>query len=190
MAHRKPTHARARATTTWLACFPRASRRRERVHRRTWAFQRMSWSALGGLSSRHGRCRLTFAGEREAQAPATSARRAWVFPALVSAPCRRRAPREEAAGGRPQEPMSGLGCSKRGRSPSAATGGTATVHGTPRRACSASTTGLRRQDWPCSWRACSRRCSRSVCSLTARTYAWNTMCCAGVGQTTAESHRR
>ena len=83
-----------------------------------------------------------------------------------------------------------LGWSKRVKSPSAATMGTATVHGTSRRACSASTTGWKRQEGTGAWSACSRRCSRCVCALTARTYSGKTMCWAGVGQTTALSHRR
>jgi ketosteroid isomerase-like protein len=58
--------------------FASGPRRRERLHRRTGAFQRMSWMALDCLASRSGRWRLTCAGEREAHAPATSARRAWV----------------------------------------------------------------------------------------------------------------
>jgi hypothetical protein len=82
------------------------------------------------------------------------------------------------------------GLSKRVRSPRAATVVTATVHCTPRRAWSAATTGGTRQGVPCAWRSCARRCRRSVGSLTARTYAWHTMCGAGVGQTPAERHRR
>jgi len=27
------------------------------------------------------------------------------------------------------------------------------------------------------WSSCSRRCSRSCCSVTARTYSWKTICC-------------
>jgi len=44
----------------------------------------------------------------------------------------------------------------------------------------------------CTWSAssCSRRASRSVGSVTARRYSWNTICCAGVGQTTSLSQRR
>ena len=48
---------------------------------------------------------------------------------------------------------------------------TATVPGTPRRACRAATTGCKRHALPWSCRACSRRWSRSVGSCTARTYA-------------------
>jgi hypothetical protein len=54
--------------------------------------------ALGGVARRRWRCRLTVAGSRYAHAPATRARRAWVFPALVMEPCRRRAPLEYSAG--------------------------------------------------------------------------------------------
>ena len=64
------------------------------------------------------------------------------------------------------------GRSKRVRSPSAATRVTAPVHCTPRQ-------GLKRLDAqgasatiaPGAWSACARRCRRSVCSLTARTYS-------------------
>jgi hypothetical protein len=62
IAHITPTSSRAIATTTWLACFPRAIRRRTRVHSRTCAFQLLSWIALGCCSSRSGICRLTVAG--------------------------------------------------------------------------------------------------------------------------------
>jgi hypothetical protein len=81
------------------------------------------------------------AGERDAQAPATSPRRAGGFPALGIAPCWRRAPAEYSAGITPQNFMRALGVSKRVRSPRCATGVTATVPGTPRRACRASTSG-------------------------------------------------
>ena len=109
LAHIKPTSSRAIATTTWLACFPRAIRRRKRLHNRTGDFQRISWMALGGCSSRSCRCRLTLAGSREDQAPSTKARRAWVCPALVMGPCRRRAPLESSAGISPKHFISGLG---------------------------------------------------------------------------------
>jgi hypothetical protein len=62
IAHIQPTSARAIATTTWVACFPRAIRRRTRVHRRTCAFQLLAWMALGCCSSRRCRCRRTLAG--------------------------------------------------------------------------------------------------------------------------------
>jgi len=175
MAPRKPARSRAMATPTGFACVPRAIQRRERVPSRTGAFQRRSWMVLGCSSSRSGLGRLTLAGYRSAQAPSTRARRAWGFPAVVIDPGRRRAPREDSAGIRPRSFISGLGCSTRVRSPSSATRVTATVHGTPRRASRASTTGGSRQAWTCSCRACPRRWSRSVCSWTARTYAWKTM---------------
>src|SRR5262245_17719651 len=57
----------------------------------------------------------------------------------------------------------------------AATMVTATGHGTPRRAWSASTTGRRHQVCPWSWRACASRARRALWSVTARTYAWKTM---------------
>jgi hypothetical protein len=76
------------------------------------------------------------------------------------------------------------------RSPRAATGVTAPVHGTSRTAWRASTTGARRHGCTGALRACSRRARRAVWSLTARLYSWNTICCAGVGQTTSLSHRR
>src|ERR671922_1522225 len=62
IAHIKPTSSRAIATTTWLAFFPRAIRRRKRLHSRTCAFQLISWMALGCCSSRSCICRLTLAG--------------------------------------------------------------------------------------------------------------------------------
>jgi hypothetical protein len=102
MAHRKPASSRAMATRTPLACCPRETSRRSRVQRRTWAFQRMSWMMLGCGASRRGRGRLTVAGSREAQAPATRARRAWGLPALVLDPYRRGAPEEYSEGSRPK----------------------------------------------------------------------------------------
>ena len=57
---------------------------------------------LGGVASRRGQCRLTCAGEREAQAPSTRTRRAWVLPALVIVPCRRCSPEEYSEGTRPK----------------------------------------------------------------------------------------
>jgi hypothetical protein len=62
MAHMNPINSRAIATTTWLACLPRALSRRYRLHSLTWAFQLMSWMILGWFSSRRWRWRLTFAG--------------------------------------------------------------------------------------------------------------------------------
>ena len=78
MAHMHPASSRAMAPVTTVACWPCATSRRERLQSLTWAFQLLSWMILGGFSSRRGRWRLTWAGEREAQAPATRARRAWV----------------------------------------------------------------------------------------------------------------
>ena len=190
MAHIHPTRARARATTTWCACGPRATRQRARVPRRPCACQLRFWRALDGFARRRGRWRLTFAGERYAPAPATRAPRAWVWPAWVSAPCRRRSPLEEADGSRPQHGISCLGLAKRVRAPRAAPGVTAPVPGPPRKAWSASTTGYQRQAVPCSWRAGARRPRRSGCAGTARPSSGKTMGCAGVGQTPAESHRR
>jgi hypothetical protein len=109
IAHIKPTSSRARATTTWLACFPRAIRRRTRWHSRTGAFQLLSRMAVGWGASRCGICRLTLAGLREDQAPSTKARRAWVFPAVVMVPCRRRSPLEDSEGISPKHVISGLG---------------------------------------------------------------------------------
>src|SRR3989454_12086308 len=54
------------------------------------------------FSRRSWRCRLTFAGYRYAHAPSTRARRAWVLPALVMPPCRRRSPDEYSEGVRPR----------------------------------------------------------------------------------------
>jgi hypothetical protein len=149
MAHMQPTSSRAIATTTWVACCPRASSGRLHCQRRTGAFQLMSWMALSGVSSCRDRCRLTLAGEREAHVPPTMARRAWVLPALGMAPCRRRAPLDYAEGSRPKHFSSGLGWSKRMRAPSSARVVTATVHGTPHRAWRAATTGDNRQAMTC-----------------------------------------
>jgi hypothetical protein len=76
MAHRHPMRARAIATTTWLACFPGAITRRSRGHRRTWAVHLRSWMAWGCGARRRGTGRLTCAGDRDAQAPSSSTRRA------------------------------------------------------------------------------------------------------------------
>lgn len=54
--------SRAIATTTWLACFPRAVRARNRLHHRTWAFHLMCWMGFGPCSKRTCRWRLTLAG--------------------------------------------------------------------------------------------------------------------------------
>jgi hypothetical protein len=105
----KPTSSRAIATTTWWACFPRALRRRKRLHSRPCAFQLLSWRALGCGSSRRCLGRLTLAGERSDQAPSTQARRAWVLPAVVMGPCRRRSPLAYAEGISPKHFISGLG---------------------------------------------------------------------------------
>ena len=59
-----------------------------------------------------------------------------------------------------------------------------------RRAGSASTTGASRQVCTWVWSACARRVRRAVRAVTARTYAWNTICWAGVGQPTSLSQRR
>jgi hypothetical protein len=171
MAQLKPASSRAMATTTWVACVPRAIKRRTRLHRRTCAFQLMSWMGFGRCASRSGKERLTLAGYREAQAPSPRARRAWVLPALGIVPCRRRSPLAYSEGIRPSYFISWRGVSTRVRSPSSATRVTATVHWTPRKACSASTSGCRRQVFTGSCSACASRGRRSVCSLTARPYA-------------------
>jgi len=82
-----------------------------------WRLPRMSWMGWGSFSSRRWRWRLPLAGDREAQAPSTSARRACVFPAWVRVPWRRRAPLEDAEGVKPRERISCLGLAKRSRSP-------------------------------------------------------------------------
>jgi hypothetical protein len=164
------------ATTTWVARWPRAITRRKRGHRRPGACQLMAWRGCGRFSSRRGRGRLTWAGERSAQAPSTRARRAWVGPAGVLAPWRRRSPLEYAAGITPRDGMRCLGDSPRGTSPRSTPVVTATGNGTPRQAGSAATTGGQRHDWTCAWRAGSRRGRRSVCAVIARTSSWQTMC--------------
>jgi hypothetical protein len=145
MAHMQPASARARAPVTTGACGPREPRRRSRGQRRPWAFQLRSGMMGGGVSRRRGRGRLPWAGSREAQAPATSARRAWLWPAVVMDPCRRCAPEEDAAGSRPTPVIRARGGSTRVRSPRVETLVTATGHGTPRQACSAVTPGCTRQ---------------------------------------------
>jgi hypothetical protein len=50
MAHRKPANSRAMAPVTTWACVPLATSRRSRVHRRTGAFQLISWMTVGGFS--------------------------------------------------------------------------------------------------------------------------------------------
>src|SRR5215471_6770850 len=47
-----------------------------------------------------------FGGKRYAHAPSTSARRAWVLPALVREPCRRRSPLEYSERIRPKDFLS------------------------------------------------------------------------------------
>ena len=102
MAHINALSSRAMATTTWLAFFPLALICRWRLHTRTWAFQLLFWIDLDTFSRRSCSCRLTFAGSREAQAPSTSARRAWLLPVLVMPPCRRRSPVEYSEGVKPR----------------------------------------------------------------------------------------
>jgi hypothetical protein len=65
------------------------------------------------------------------------------------------------------------------RAPSAATVVTAPVHGTPRRAWRASTTGRQRPEGTWAWHAGSRRWRRALGSVTARTSAWQTIGGAG-----------
>ena len=109
---------------------------------------------------------------------------------LVMPPCRRRSSGEDSAGVNPRECMRCLGLSKRGRSPRAATVVTATVNGPPRSAWSADDARGEPPGLPVVCDACSRRGRRSGWSVIARMYSWQTIGCAGVGQTTAESHRR
>jgi hypothetical protein len=190
MAPINALRSRAMATTPWLAFFPLALSCRERVHRRLWAVQLLSWLGLGTFARRHGRGRLTVAGSREAQAPSTRARRAWLWPVLGMPPCWRCSPVEDAEGVKPRECSSCRGGSTRGRSPRAAPVVTAPGQFPPRRAGRAATTGASRQRSPWSVRSGSRRASRSVWSVIARTDAWHTICGAGVGQPTSRSHRR
>jgi hypothetical protein len=133
MAHRKPARSRARATPTGWTLLPRARRRRYRFPSRPCACPRRSGSAGGRCASRRRKGRRTWAGSRQAQAPATRARRAWGWPAWGRAPCRRRSPLEDSAGRRPKYGMRCLGGSKRGSSPRAAPVVTAPGPGTPRR---------------------------------------------------------
>ena len=121
IAPRPPASARARAPVTRCAGLPRATRCRSRVQRLTWAFPLRSWIIVGGGASRRCRGRLPWAGAREAQAPSPRARRAWGCPAVVSAPCGRRAPEAEAAGSSPRHCLRSRGGSHRVRSPRSAT---------------------------------------------------------------------
>jgi hypothetical protein len=132
--------------------------------------------------------RLQAAAYSVRSAPASS--RAWRWPAWVRAPCRRRSPLEAAEGISPQHCMRGRGESQRGRSPRAAPAVTATVPCTARRAWRVSMTERHRHGLTGAWRACSRRGSPSVWSLTARTSACQTMGGAGVEPSTALSPRR
>jgi hypothetical protein len=145
---------------------------------------------LGRLCEAPWQMAPDFCGRALRPCTGDEAPRAWVWPAGVSAPCRRRSPLEEADGSRPQHGISCLGLAKRVRAPRAAPGVTAPVPGPPRKAWSASTTGYQRQAVPCSWRAGARRPRRSGCAGTARPSSGKTMGCAGVGQPPAESHRR
>jgi len=190
MAPRHPARARALATVTRCACWPRATRGRERVPSRPGAFPRLSGLIVGGVSRRRWSWRLPWAGERYAQAPAPRALRAWVCPAWVMAPGGRRAPEASSAGTQPTHGLRSRGLAKRGRSPRSATRVTATVHGTPRRACRAATTAGTRQAGTCACSAGASRGRRAGWACTARTYACQTMWCAGGGQPTAASPRR
>ena len=86
--------------------------------------------------------------------------------------------------------MSRRGVSNREMSPNSAIKMTAPVRSTPRSAWIASTTGDSRQHCTASCSSRSRRWRRSCCSVTARTYSWNTICWGGVGHTTSDSQRR
>jgi hypothetical protein len=109
LAPMHPPSARAMATTTCWACGPRAMRRRYRFQSRPWACPLLSWRGLGSFSQRRWRGRRPLAGSRSAHAPAPSARRAWVGPALVLAPWRRRSPVDDAEGISPTQFRSALG---------------------------------------------------------------------------------
>jgi hypothetical protein len=87
IAHRPALHARAMATTTCVALLPCAMRGRSRWQRRPGACQRRAWIAVGSCARRRGRGRRTVAGSREAQAPASQARRAGGCPVVVMRPC-------------------------------------------------------------------------------------------------------
>jgi hypothetical protein len=100
-AHRQPARARARATGTRGAGWPRAPRGRERVPRRPGAVPLRAGMLLGCWARRQGPWRLPVAGAREAQAPAPRARRAWGWPAWGSAPGWRRSPEASADGRSP-----------------------------------------------------------------------------------------
>jgi hypothetical protein len=49
------------AVTATLGCLPREVSRRNRLHRRSWAFQPMSWMGLGSFSRRLRICSETLA---------------------------------------------------------------------------------------------------------------------------------
>jgi hypothetical protein len=161
MAPMHPASSRAIATVSRGAGWPRAPRGRERVPSLPGACQRLSWSSWGCVSRRRCQGRLPFAGEREAQAPSPSARRAWGGPAWVLEPWWRRSPEAWSAGIRPRHCLSARGGAQRVRAPRSAPMGTATLQGTPRRACRAAPTACQRQAGTGSWRAWARRQRRA-----------------------------
>ena len=90
MAPRQP--ARAIAPVTLGAWLPRAPRGRERWPRLPGAVPLLSSLRWGCFARRSGPGRRPGAGEREAPAPATRARRAWGGPAWGREPWGRRSP--------------------------------------------------------------------------------------------------
>ena len=190
LAPTTPSRARAMAPGTTGAWCPGAPRRWERVHRRTGAGPRRSGIPWGWCARRSGRWRLPCTGERDAQAPSTHPRRAWVVPVGVLPPWGRRGPEAEAAGTPPRHCSRALGGAQRVTSPMAAPMGTATGPGPPRRAWRASPTGGQRQGWTGARRACARRPRRAGCAVPGRTSACKTRWGAGVGHTPSASPRR
>jgi hypothetical protein len=146
MAHSHPVSSRAMAPGPTWAGAPRATRRRDRVPSRRWAFHLRSCIPVGRFARRSCRWRLPWAGERETQAPSTRTRRAGGGPACVIAPWRRCSPEEDAAGSRPSNFSRSRGLSKRVRSPSSATRVTATGHCPPPRP--RATAGGLASHWP------------------------------------------
>jgi len=172
-AHRKALQARALATPTWSGGCPRALSCRARVPSRPWAGPLRAWLAGGTFARRRGSWRRLVAGEREAQAPAIRARRAWGARPAWGPPAGAARPGRMLRGFSPRHSGAVGGVAQRVRAPRAATVVTATVHGPPRQAGSASPTGVSPQWGPWSWREgtiqiCTGRITGSMSSTCSR----------------------
>lgn len=117
---------------------------------------------LGLLGQTQWQRAADLGGRAGAQAPSPRARRAWLLPAVVLAPWWRRSPEKYPEEISPKKLRSSLGLSKRGRAPTEALMVRATVHWTPLRTGSASTTGGTRHVLMGACSSCSRRWSRAL----------------------------